>query len=244
MDQRADIGAGSAAAVNVDARGDGAARSRRMDAMNDAAALRRRGEASARYSRFVQGMRLVLPTATVLLVLAVALWPEFSEIEDAISSPDIPIDIRDAERLTMSNPRYMSRDEGGAAYTVTADEAEQSDSAEGGMTLQNPAADVTLEDGSWVMLKALAGEYWDGTRLLELVGDVALFHDAGYEFHTQQATIDFAAGRAEGHAPVDGFGAFGDVQSEGFAIEDRGRIIIFTGRAHMVLRLEEERPAP
>ncbi|MGF1624084.1 MAG: LPS export ABC transporter periplasmic protein LptC [Alphaproteobacteria bacterium] len=243
MDQTADA-AGQTALTTADSLADGTARGRRMAAMIDAASMRRRGGASTGYSRFVQGMRLVLPTIAVLLVLAVALWPEFSEIENAIVRPDIPIDIRDADRLTMSNPRYMSRDKDGAAYTVTADEAEQQDTADGGMRLSNPAADVILEDGSWVMLQALTGEYWDQERLLELVGDVALFHDAGYEFHTQQATIDFASGRAEGHAPVDGFGAFGDIESEGFAIEERGRVIIFTGRAHMVLRLEEGPTAP
>jgi lipopolysaccharide export system protein LptC len=218
-------------------------RGSRMAAMLDPAGLRRSGEVSARYSRFVQGMRLILPTIAVLLVLAVALWPEFSEIEDAITTTDIRIDIRDAERLTMSHPRYMSRDENGAAYTVTADEAEQMEAIPGGMALVNPAADVTLEDGSWVMLQALTGEYWDEERRLELIGDVSLFHDAGYEFHTQQATVDFAAGRAEGHAPVEGFGEFGDIESEGFAIEDRGAVIIFTGRAHLVLRVDQEPPS-
>jgi len=188
-------------------------------------------------------MRLILPTIAVALVLAVALWPEFSKIEDAVTSTDIAIDLRDAERLTMTSPRYRSRDANGASYTVTADEAEQLQGTTGMIELRNPAADMTMEDGSWVMLQALSGEYWDKEERLELTGDVSLFHDAGYEFHTQQATIDFAAGRAEGHAPVTGFGAFGDIQSEGFAIEDRGAVIIFTGRAHMVLRVDEEPPS-
>lgn len=221
---------------------EGRAGVRRM-AMLDTSDLRRRGEVGAGYTRFVQGMRLLLPTIAILLVLAVALWPEFNEIEDAITSADIRIDIRDAERLTMTSPRYMSQDESGAAYTVTADEAEQLQGTPGAIGLRNPAADVSLEDGSWVMLQALEGEYWDEEQLLELVGDVALYHDAGYEFHTQQATVDFAAGRAEGHSPVEGFGTFGDIESEGFAIEERGDVIIFTGRAHMVLRLDEEPPS-
>ena len=93
------------------------------------------------------------------------------------------------------------------------------------------------------MLEARAGEYWDDEKRLFLAGEVSLFHDAGYEFHTEEATIDFEAGRAEGDLPVQGFGAFGDVQSEGFAIEDSGAVIIFTGRAHMVLRIDEEPPA-
>lgn len=217
-------------------------RSRQMATAHNPEMLRRRNESGVFYSRFVQGMRLVLPVITVILVLVVALWPEFNEIEDAISSGGFEIDIAEAERLTMSNPRYMSQDQSGMAYVVTADEAEQQDTESMATSLRNPAADVTMEDGSWVMLSADSGEYYDEERRLDLAGSVSLFHDAGYEFHTERAMIDFEAGRAEGHEPVEGFGSFGDVQSEGFAIEERGAVIIFTGRAHMVLRLDEERP--
>ena len=205
--------------------------------------VRNRGTGSKHYSRFVQGLRLLLPVVTVVLVLLVALWPEFNAIEDTIAVSGSPISLEDAERLTMSNPRYMSEDESGMAYVVTADLAEQMDAENTRMTLMRPAADVTLEDGSWVMLEAQAGEYWDEEKRLFLEGDVSLFHDAGYEFHTEEATVDFAAGRAEGDRDVQGFGAFGDIRSEGFAIEDHGAVIIFTGQAHMVLRIDEELPA-
>lgn len=211
--------------------------------MANVTALRQSAHMSAGYSRFVQGLRLVLPFCTVVIVLVVALWPEFNEIENTITSNEIAIRPEDAERLTMSNPRYMSRDENGMAYTVTADLAEQLDAENTHMNLTNPAADVTMEDGSWLMLQADMGEYWDEERLLDLFGSVSLFHDAGYEFHTEQAAIDFVAGRAEGHEPVDGFGPFGDIQSEGFVIEDRGAVIIFTGRAHMVLRVDQDMPS-
>ncbi|MEZ5667398.1 MAG: LPS export ABC transporter periplasmic protein LptC [Alphaproteobacteria bacterium] len=204
--------------------------------------MRRRGDSGIRYSRFVQGLRLLLPVITVVVVLLVALWPEFNSVEDAIAVSQAPISLDDAERLTMTNPRYTSRDESGMPYVITADLAEQMDTETMRMALTNPAADVTLNDGTWVMLRADSGHYSDQDKRLDLSGDVSLFHDAGYEFHTQVATIDFVAGRAEGDQPVAGFGSFGDIQSEGFVIEDRGAVIIFTGRAHMVLRVEEELP--
>src|SRR5690606_9958162 len=130
--------------------GEGSARGYRR-ATIDTARLRRSAEIGTGYTRFVQGMRLILPTIAVALVLAVALWPEFSKIEDAVTSTDIAIDLRDAERLTMTSPRYRSRDANGASYTVTADEAEQLQGTTGMIELRNPAADMTMEDGSWVM---------------------------------------------------------------------------------------------
>lgn len=217
-------------------------RARRMATMGEGPVAQRRDRVGAGYSRFVQLLRYILPGATVLIVLLVALWPEFNSIEDTIAQSDMPISLADAERLTMSNPRYTSRDDSGMVYMVTADVAEQLDGTANQVSLVNPAADVTLEDGTWVMLSADHGEYWNEEQRLNLAGAVSLFHDSGYELHTEQATIDFAAGRAQGDQAVAGFGPFGDVQSEGFAIEDRGAVIIFTGKSHMVLRPDEEQP--
>jgi lipopolysaccharide export system protein LptC len=71
--------------------------------------------------------------------------------------------------------------------------------------------------------------------LLDLYGDVLLYQDRGNEFHTDSARIDMLNGTAEGHDAVSGQGPFGHVTAEGFALHNRGDVIIFTGKTHLTL---------
>jgi len=54
-------------------------------------------------------------------------------------------------------------------------------------------------------------------------------------FRTESATVDLEGGTAEGHEKVEGHGPSGEVESEGFRILDKGAVVIFTGRARMLL---------
>ncbi len=101
--------------------------------------------------------------------------------------------------------------------------------------LQSPKADLTTSSGAWVAATAATGVYHNATRLLDLMGDVSMFHDGGTEFHTERAQVDLSAGAATGDDPVDGQGPTSTIKAEGFRLYDRGAVIIFTGKSHLVL---------
>ena len=103
------------------------------------------------------------------------------------------------------------------------------------MSLEGPKADLTQTNGTWLVLSGDTGVYLSQGQLLDLFGNVKLFHDRGYELTTDTAHIDMAAGTAEGHDPVQGQGVFGHVESEGFRLLDHGQIVIFTGNAKLHL---------
>jgi lipopolysaccharide export system protein LptC len=52
---------------------------------------------------------------------------------------------------------------------------------------------------------------------------------------TPSATLDLRAGSAAGAEPVAAQGDFGTIESEGFTLLDRGAVIVFQGRARLVL---------
>lgn len=186
-------------------------------------------------------LKRALPAAALAVLALIVLWPEISGIEDrvrlAYRKPDSAV--TDSARLVA--PRYVGRDERGRPYELTAQTAEQP-SGSTTVALTKPAGDITLEDGAWVTLQAATGAFHRDSRMLDLFGEVALFHDGGYEIHTERARIDLAAGRAEGDEPVSAQGPPGTLDGAGFRIEEKGAVVIFTGPARMVLVPAEGTP--
>jgi lipopolysaccharide export system protein LptC len=101
------------------------------------------------------------------------------------------------------------------------------------MQLEAPKADITLAGGAWVAVTADSGLYDRDAGNLKLTGAVDLFHDAGYQFRTTEATIDLNTGDAEGAKPVQAQGPFGELSAEGFKMIDEGRTVFFEGHAKM-----------
>ncbi|MGH7184667.1 MAG: LPS export ABC transporter periplasmic protein LptC [Pseudomonadota bacterium] len=190
------------------------------------------------YAGTVAALKVLLPAVAVALIVLVAFWPRFlldggrfEVVADA--SGDIGID-----RLSMLNPRFQGTDSRDRPFTVTAERAVQDLTDDDIILLARPQADMTLEDGAWVALKADQGFYHRDAETLQLAGGVDLFHDQGYEIHTPSAAIDLNGGTAEGHEPVEARGPFGQLTSEGFRVAERGARVEFTGRSR--LRLDAE----
>ncbi|HEY4134410.1 MAG TPA: LPS export ABC transporter periplasmic protein LptC [Alphaproteobacteria bacterium] len=194
------------------------------------------------YSRFVTLMKLVLPTVAVALVALVLVWPQLQSREGGFKLDFAQLKIGDAERLRMVSPRYTGRDENNLPYEVTADSANQDTPKADDIGLEGPKADMTLSDGTWIAIEAPEGNYGQKTQMLDLSGGVNLFHDSGYEFNSPTARVDLAKGNAEGHEPITGHGPFGEVEGEGFQLIDKGKTIIFTGKARVVLYPEPDAP--
>jgi len=193
----------------------------------DPAALARR--------RFVVAvLKRALPAAALAVLALIVLWPELSGVDDrvrlAYRKPDSSM--TDSARLVA--PRYVGRDQRGRPYELAAETAEQPTGSPI-ITLAKPVGDITLEDGSWVALQAETGRFQREEAMLDLEGEVTLFHDAGYEIRTARARIALKAGWAQGDDPVAAQGPPGTLDATGFRLEGRGAVVIFTGPARMVL---------
>ena len=196
------------------------------------------------YSGFVQVAKVMLPAAAVGLIALVILWPHLrtEDLRFRIGFAAIKSNVDGDPNLL--NPRYVGTDEDNQPYAVTADIAKKLDGE--GMDvrigLELPKADITLKDGTWLVLTAENGIYARRNKTLDLSGAVNLFHDSGYEFRTDKAQVDLARGIAEGNRPVKGQGPFGTLNAEGFRLLNKGRTIVFTGKSKMVLKPGAEVP--
>jgi len=79
------------------------------------------------------------------------------------------------------------------------------------------------------------GRYHQKSQILDLEGDINVFHDAGYQFQTEKAEVDLANDTVTGEEPVTGHGPGGTIDATGFMILDRGGTLVFTGPSKLHL---------
>ncbi|SVE43496.1 uncharacterized protein METZ01_LOCUS496350 [marine metagenome] len=139
------------------------------------------------------------------------------------------------ENPSMINPRYVGTDADRQPFSITADLARNIANGGTKVNLVMPKADITLKDGTWLVLTANDGIYFRGRNKLELEGGVTLYHDSGYEFYTDRASIDLKTGSARSLDPVSGQGPFGQLNATGFHMVNKGKVIYLLGKSKLVL---------
>ena len=199
----------------------------------------RTGRAGGGYSKFVVWTKVLLPFLALVLIALIIAWPGLNS-DDTFRIGFASVSLTGEAEPGMDNARYVGTDENRQPYSVTADLARIV--AEGGneVNLELPKADLTLEDGTWLVLTADTGRYMRDAATLDLEGSVNLFHDTGYEISTQQLAVDLKAGTAEGHTPLSGHGPFGELKAQGLKLIDKGRVIYFTGPAQLILYASQD----
>ncbi|HKT16429.1 MAG TPA: LPS export ABC transporter periplasmic protein LptC [Stellaceae bacterium] len=187
------------------------------------------------HTRFVQRTKWTLPALAMGLLLLVGIWPELDSAFQHVRFGVPRIDLSEARRLRMVNPRYTGIDRDSRPYVLTAQAATQVPRSDDLITLEAPRADLTTKSGNWVEVSGDTGTYQSQPQLLDLYGNVTLYQDRGNEFHTDSAHINIPNGTADSHDPVSGQGPFGHVTAEGFTLYNRGDVIIFTGKTSLTL---------
>ena len=174
----------------------------------------------------------LLPAGALLLLSSIALWPELERATDkarvAMRGMGAAI-----EGGRVKNARYNGIDERGRPYTVTAVTARQDNPDR--VRLEAPKADMSLENGTWMFVRAKQGVYTQQASQLDLSGDVVLYRDDGTTMTTETATLDVHGGAATGAEKTHVEGPFGTVDATGFTVLDKGAALQFWGPAHAVL---------
>lgn len=187
------------------------------------------------YSRFVSRTKKLLPIVAALLIALVAFWPYLHKQDNRFRIGFAAIQEQEADSPSMLNPRYLGTDKESQPFSITADIAKNLLQGNPVIELEMPKADITMEDGTWLVLTSEAGKYNQKLKTLDLAGSVNLFHDSGYEFRTTRAYVDLEEGIAVGTEPVEGQGPFGHLTAEGFRLIEKGTTILFTGKSRLQL---------
>ncbi len=176
--------------------------------------------------------KLLLPALALALLASIALWPEFDRAKDQarLALRRVGGEIEGAQLV---DARYHGTDERGRPYTLTAATAQRAGPER--VNLTTPKGDITLQDGTWLMLQAKQGVFIQHKNQLDLSHDVTLYRDDGTTLVTESASIDMKNGAAAGADSVHAEGPFGTLDAQGFTLVDKGATIQFSGPAHLVL---------
>lgn len=199
-----------------------------------AASMRRRRH-NVFYSRFVSLMKVVLPATAVALASLVLFWPQLNPLDNRFRLKPVQVGIDDLENLRMVSPRFVGTDARNQPFAITADQATQEAGGSDVTALANPKGDLTLNNGSWIALTALEGQYFKQSRILDLWDEVNVFHDAGYEIKTRRAKADLGVGDVYGDDPVEGQGPDSQLRGQGFRIYEKGARIALSGKSRLIL---------
>jgi len=208
---------------------------RRESGISGLSPSRSMAKSVSKYSKIIATLRIVLPSLALFLIALVVLLPQFRGEDERFIVDIGPSEESDSDSLSLVNARYFGTDEQGQPFSLTAKVVQELQGSETDVRLTSPKADISLNNGTWLVVGASDGIYDRSIDVLNLTGEVSLFQDQGFEIHTSTAEVDLKEGSAEGEEPVHGQGTFGQLESHGFRLEDKGKKILFKGPARLIL---------
>ncbi|MGE5475275.1 MAG: LPS export ABC transporter periplasmic protein LptC [Bacteroidales bacterium] len=189
-----------------------------------------------RYSRVVSMLRLVLPALAAILLGLVVAWPRLTSNDDRFQLGYSNLSPSTVENLSMVNARFYGLNRRNQPFTLTADVATEDEPGTGLIVLDQPKGDFVTNGGKGVYVEARRGFYQQKAQLLDLEGEVNLYHEDGYELHTEKARVDLRTSDVVGTVPVQGRGPQGLIDGSGFRIREKGAKVEVTGRSQMNLK--------
>jgi hypothetical protein len=128
-----------------------------------------------KYSRFVSTMKVVLPTAAGLLLAVVIILPQLRPEPEQFAAEVAVVEGSIGNTLSLVNARYLGTDTSGQPFSVTAKTVREPAGDDNNIELTAPQADISLNDGTWLMVGAESGQYHRETQTLTLEGRLISF---------------------------------------------------------------------
>jgi lipopolysaccharide export system protein LptC len=185
------------------------------------------------YTGLVRRLRVILPVLAVLMLALVVIWPHF----DPAQTPKRHANAAPPE---MNHSHFSGVDKKNRPFTITADRAVQKSTSSNDVDLTKPVGKLILQNGKWVTLSADQGDYREDNGTITLQGDVTLTHSNGYVVKTSAAAINMDDGIATSDKPTEGEGPRGQIQGEGFHMDEEHDQIIFTGNSRILILPDQD----
>jgi lipopolysaccharide export system protein LptC len=188
-----------------------------------------------RHSRHVRWLRVGVPAAIALLLLALVAANYLPPIGGFRLPGEVGKLVIHGTKITMQAPRLTGFTEDSRAYEFTADAAAQDITRPDLVELQGVRAKMQLADKSTVYLTASRGLYDLKTDTLTLNDNIIVVSSTGYRARLSEAVIDIHKGHVVSDRPValkllDGF-----LNAKRLEIVGSGDVVRFGG-VSMTLR--------
>ena len=183
---------------------------------------------SYRYTRFVSLIKLVfLATATALALLVIT-W-SFS----GPTGEKITISLNDSKPVTditegLTNGRFIGKDNKDQTYIITANYAEPIDGNPRKIALETLQADLTLDNGTWITLKAPDGILNRNQNELSLGDSVYIYADNQFEVFTNLVKVDLSNSIIKSDSKINMQSSYGSLIAKSFNYNKNKQNIYFS----------------
>ena len=181
-----------------------------------------------RYTQFVGVMKRALPAAAFAIIAAVLAF-FFVARQPARMAMTYEKMGNLENDLAMIKPRLTGADGNGNPFVITAEAAIQDAKNPKRARLKKLEADLQLDNHGWVNASAAGGFVDMAAGSLELNGGISLFSDAGYELHSQSASLDLNKWVVHGHQEVTGQGPLGTLRADQFHFDRASNHLVLEG---------------
>jgi lipopolysaccharide export system protein LptC len=212
------------------------------------AGMEARFAVAARHSRMVRVLRVAVPAAVVLSMVAILMASIFNPFRMLL--PKLPIEMGNlvvsGTKITMESPHMSGYTPDQRPYEVWAKTATQDITDPDRVDLKTLRAKVLMEDQTTtVILDALNGLMDNKQQTLDLHKDIYLQSSTGYEAWLSQAFVDMAKGTVNSDEHVDVKMLNGTVSSDRLRITGGGEVVRFEGNVVMNLdHLNDDAASP
>lgn len=216
------------------------------------AGLEARFAAAERHSRMVRILRIAVPAAVVLSLLAIVGVSVFNPFRMLL--PKLPVDMGNlvvsGTKITMESPHLAGFSTDQRPYELWAKAAVQDLTDPDHVELQTLHAKMLMEDRSTMIMDARTGFYDSKQQLLDLRKDIFLQSSTGYEAKLSQAFVDMNKGTVTSDEHVDVKLLNGTLTADKLRIYNNGELVRFEGNVVMNLIMDnppaqaEPEPAP
>lgn len=203
---------------------------------------RRAFHAARRHSRLVRALRVLLPVAGGLAVLAFSVVTRFALPGDLdLSAARLSVT---PNSIIMDNPSLTGFDSENRGYSLSADRAIQALARPEQVRLENIEATVSVAGRGTASVTAESGDYDNAESTLKLYGGIAVDSSDGYALRMSNADIDFGRGTIASANPVTV--RYGESQTTGqsLAVTGGGQLIVVEGGVRTTLMPPKRFPAP
>ncbi len=185
------------------------------------------------YSIFVTVLKFALPVLA-LVIVGILMTRLSGEPPQTIAA--LPKEEKTTPgQIELVEARYEGVDDENHPYTVTADKAVRAMHAPDTVLFENPMADITLQDQTWVAVKAKSGSFDRTLERVTMNDEVSVFHDSGYEMRLQNLDIDLKQKTAHTPRSVLAQGPMGTITAHSMTVKNQGNLIVFGGPATLTI---------
>lgn len=188
------------------------------------------------HSRRVLIFKRSLPIFAFLLAGIMIVWPNLSEQKDKFTARQIPETAIKNAQVDMSEVRFFSQDNKNRPMTVVAVSVQETNPEKQIITLNEPVATYTMENGTILTSKSSYALAFQKEEYLYLEEPVDTKTDDGWTAYSQKVVYDYKNGTLESDEPVEITGPEGTLTADkGFIIVDKGQEITFRGNTKTVV---------